>query len=53
MEIIGCKWVFKTKLHADGALDLLKSYLVTKGFHQVGGVNYNKTLSPTIKIGTI
>jgi hypothetical protein len=31
MNIIGCRWIFKTKVHLDGSLDRLKSHLVTKG----------------------
>ncbi|KAL0346359.1 UNVERIFIED_CONTAM: putative mitochondrial protein [Sesamum calycinum] len=37
---IGCKWVFKTKLHADRTLERYKARLVAKGFNQVEGINY-------------
>ena len=33
MNIVGCKWVFKTKLHSDGTLECLKARLVAKGFN--------------------
>lgn len=33
MNVIGCKWVFKTKLKSNGSLDKLKACLVAKGFH--------------------
>lgn len=53
MNIIGCKWVFKTKLNADGSLHKLKACLVAKGYHQVDGIDYNETFSPVIKSSTI
>ncbi|KAF5454823.1 hypothetical protein F2P56_024460 [Juglans regia] len=37
MDIIGCKWVFKTKINADGTVNRLKAHLVVKGFHQIDG----------------
>ncbi|KAF5454480.1 hypothetical protein F2P56_024140 [Juglans regia] len=48
MDVIGCKWVFKTKINADDTLNRLKACLVAKGFHQIDGVNYTKMLSPVI-----
>ncbi|XP_019155374.1 PREDICTED: uncharacterized protein LOC109152241 [Ipomoea nil] len=34
MNIIGCKWVFRTKRTADGAVERHKARLVAKGFNQ-------------------
>ena len=53
MHVIGSKWVFKPKLKLDGSLDHLKARVVAKGYHQVDGLDYTKTFSPVIKLGTI
>ncbi|KAF5481250.1 hypothetical protein F2P56_001918 [Juglans regia] len=53
MDVIGCKWIFKTKLNADGTLDRLKARLVAKGFHQIAGINYHEAFSPVIRPSTI
>ncbi|GKV09732.1 hypothetical protein SLEP1_g21188 [Rubroshorea leprosula] len=53
MNVIGYKWVFKTKLHANGSLKLLKACLVAKGFHQIAGVDFSETFSPVVTAGTI
>ena len=39
------KWVFKTKLEADGS-ERLKSRIVTKGYLQVPGVDFTEKFSP-------
>ena len=52
-NILGCKWVFKTKLHSDGTLDRLKARLVAKGFHQEEGIYFVETYSPVVRTATI
>lgn len=52
-KAIGCKWVFKRKLHADGSVERYKAWLVSKGFTQTERLDYLDTFSPFVKISTI
>ncbi|RVX17038.1 Retrovirus-related Pol polyprotein from transposon RE1 [Vitis vinifera] len=52
-NIVGSKWVFRTKYLPDGSIERLKARLVTKGYTQVPSLDYTDTSSPVIKATTI
>lgn len=53
MNLVGCKWVCKLKLNSDGTISRYKAMLVTKGFHQQAGIDYQETFSLFIKPATM
>ena len=48
-KVIGCKWVFKTKLDKDGQVERYKAKLVAQDFLQVPGVDFEKMFAPVIR----
>ena len=39
-KVIGVKWIFKTKLNADGKINKHKARLVVKGYSQEAGIDF-------------
>jgi hypothetical protein len=52
-NLIGCKFVFRTKRNPDGTISRYRARLVAKGFHQRPGLDYSQTFSPVVKPATI
>ena len=52
-NVVGCRWIFKTKLHANGSIECHKARLVAKGFSQIHGLDFEDTFSSVVHPATI
>ena len=52
-NVVGCKWVYKTKHDSNGNVSRHKARLVAKGYAQMQGVDYDETFALVAKMATL
>ncbi|WKA07360.1 hypothetical protein VitviT2T_025200 [Vitis vinifera] len=52
-NVVGCCWIFRTKLHANGSIERHKARLVAKGFSQIHGLDFEDIFNPMVQPATI
>ena len=50
---MSCKWIYKIKTKFDGSVDQHKARLITQGFTQDYGIDYDETFALVAKITSI
>jgi len=52
-NVIGVKWVYRTKLNPNGSIHKHTGRLVVKGYSQMAGIDYGDTFAPVARHETI
>ena len=50
---IGCKWIYKRKIGADGNVETFKARLVAKDYSRCEGIDYQDTFFPVAMLKSI
>ena len=50
---IGCKWIYKRKIDADGKIETYKARLVAKNYSQHESIDYHDTFLPIVMLKPI
>nr|GEX13651.1 putative reverse transcriptase domain-containing protein [Tanacetum cinerariifolium] len=53
MTVIGTKWLFRNKLDENGIVSQNKARLVSQGYNQQEGINYDETYAPVARLESI
>jgi hypothetical protein len=53
IKLVRCMWVYKTMYASYVIIERHKAQLVSKGFSQVEGIDYNEISSPIAKMNSI
>ncbi|KAL5788098.1 hypothetical protein ACOSP7_005047 [Xanthoceras sorbifolium] len=52
-SVVGCRWVYKIKTKADGSVERYKARLVTRGFTQEYGIDYEETFAHVARLTSV
>ena len=52
-SVVGCKWIYKIKTRSDGSIEHYKTHLITKGFTQEYGIDYEEIFTPVTRISSV
>ena len=52
-KVVGSKWVYHEKRGPDGKIQKYKACVVTQGFTQVEGIDFDKTFTPIAKLSSL
>jgi len=53
MNIVRCRWVYRTKKEANKQVIRYKERLVSKGFQKIHKIHYDETFDPVAKMDSI
>ena len=52
-NVVGLKWVFRTKYNADGGIQKHKAHLLAKGYSQQQDIDFDETFSPIARFKVV